>query len=68
MLSTALDHSVGHDMSDPAMARAMEADMRRRFWVALVFTIPIVRTRRWEPRSCAFTYLSPLVCRATGSC
>jgi Cu2+-exporting ATPase len=31
-----------HDMSDPAMARAMEADMRRRFWVALVLTIPIV--------------------------
>jgi P-type Cu2+ transporter len=24
------------------MARAMEADMRRRFWVALAFTIPIV--------------------------
>ena len=35
-------HAMGHDMSDPAMARAMEADMRRRFWVALVFTIPIV--------------------------
>jgi P-type Cu2+ transporter len=33
---------MGHDMSDPAMAHAMEADMRRRFWVALVLTIPIV--------------------------
>jgi Cu2+-exporting ATPase len=33
---------MGHDMSDPAMARAMEADMRRRFWVALALTIPIV--------------------------
>jgi Cu2+-exporting ATPase len=32
----------GHDMSDPAMAHAMEADMRRRFFVALVLTIPIV--------------------------
>jgi Cu2+-exporting ATPase len=31
-----------HDMSDPAMAAAMEADMRRRFFVALVLTIPIV--------------------------
>ncbi|HEX9414136.1 MAG TPA: heavy metal translocating P-type ATPase, partial [Ktedonobacterales bacterium] len=34
--------AMGHDMSDPAMARAMEADMRRRFWVALVLTLPIV--------------------------
>ncbi|HKS69626.1 MAG TPA: heavy metal translocating P-type ATPase, partial [Ktedonobacterales bacterium] len=31
-----------HDMSDPAMAAAMEADMRRRFFVALALTIPIV--------------------------
>ncbi|MBA3822839.1 MAG: heavy metal translocating P-type ATPase [Ktedonobacterales bacterium] len=31
-----------HDMSDPLMAAAMEADMRRRFWIALAFTIPIV--------------------------
>jgi len=38
-----MDHDMmGHDMSDPAMARAMEADMRRRFWVALALTIPIV--------------------------
>jgi P-type Cu2+ transporter len=33
---------MAHDMSEPAMARAMEADMRRRFFVALVLTIPIV--------------------------
>ncbi|HET9109258.1 MAG TPA: heavy metal translocating P-type ATPase [Ktedonobacterales bacterium] len=31
-----------HDMSDPAMARAMEADMRTRFFVALALTIPII--------------------------
>ena len=37
-----MSHGMGHDMSDPAMARAMEADMRRRFWVALALTIPIV--------------------------
>ncbi len=29
-----------HDMSDPKMARAMEVDMRNRFFVALVLTIP----------------------------
>lgn len=31
-----------HDMSDPAMAAAMEADIRRRFFVALALTIPII--------------------------
>lgn len=31
-----------HDMSDPLMAAVMEADMRRRFWIALVVTIPII--------------------------
>ncbi|HWH15020.1 MAG TPA: cation transporter, partial [Miltoncostaeaceae bacterium] len=31
-----------HDMSDPGMAAAMERDMRRRFWVALVLTLPVV--------------------------
>src|SRR5258708_36271464 len=31
-----------HDMSDPAMARAMEADMRNRFFVSLVLTIPVI--------------------------
>jgi P-type Cu2+ transporter len=29
-------------MSDPAMAKEMERDMGRRFWVALALTIPIV--------------------------
>jgi len=38
-----VDHSMmGHDMRDPAMARAMEADMRNRFFVSLVLTIPVV--------------------------
>jgi Cu2+-exporting ATPase len=31
---------MGHDMSDPRMAQAMEEDMRNRFFVALVLTIP----------------------------
>ena len=31
-----------HDMSDPKMARAMEKDMRNRFLVALVLTIPTI--------------------------
>lgn len=31
-----------HDMSDPTMAKAMEADMRRRFFIALILTIPII--------------------------
>jgi len=31
-----------HDMSDPTMAREMEVDMRNRFFVALVLTIPII--------------------------
>jgi Cu2+-exporting ATPase len=44
--STHAEHSAGpHDhaamMNDPAMAKTMEADMRRRFWVALVLTIPL---------------------------
>ena len=34
------DHS-GHNMSDPAMGKAMELDVRRRFWVAFVLTVPI---------------------------
>ena len=29
-------------MSDPAMAKQMEKDMARRFWIALALTIPIV--------------------------
>jgi P-type Cu2+ transporter len=31
-----------HDMSDPTMAAAMERDMRDRFFVALLLTIPVV--------------------------
>jgi Cu2+-exporting ATPase len=31
-----------HDMSEPAMAAAMERDMRNRFFVALALTIPVV--------------------------
>ena len=34
--------TMDHDMSDPAMAQAMEADMRRRFWVSFGLTIPII--------------------------
>jgi len=38
-----VDHSMmGHDMSDPAMAQAMEADMRNRFFVSLLLTIPVI--------------------------
>ena len=33
---------MSHDMSDPTMAVAMERDMRNRFFVALVFAIPVV--------------------------
>jgi acyl-coenzyme A synthetase/AMP-(fatty) acid ligase len=35
-----------HDMSNPAMARAMEADMRLRFFVSLVLTTPVESTYR----------------------
>ena len=31
-----------HDMSDPLMAKQMEADMRHRFFVSLTLTIPVV--------------------------
>ena len=31
-----------HDMSDPKMAKAMERDMRSRFFVALLLTVPTV--------------------------
>ncbi len=41
-----MDHrghgGMSHDMGDPAMAAAMERDMRRRFFVALLLTIPTV--------------------------
>jgi Cu2+-exporting ATPase len=47
------DEHIGHDMSkishqdheaamtNPVMAKAMEADMRRRFWISLILSIPI---------------------------
>jgi Cu2+-exporting ATPase len=39
----AMEHGgMAHDMSDPAMAAAMERDIRNRFLVALLLTIPIV--------------------------
>jgi Cu2+-exporting ATPase len=31
-----------HDMSDPTTAAAMERDMRDRFFVALLLTIPVI--------------------------
>jgi Cu2+-exporting ATPase len=34
--------AMGHDMSDPRMAAGMEADMRRRFWIALLFSLPVL--------------------------
>jgi Cu2+-exporting ATPase len=35
------DHGgMAHDMSDPRMAKAMESDMRKRFFLALALTIP----------------------------
>jgi len=36
-----MHHDHASAMADPAMAQQMEADMRRRFWVALGFTIPV---------------------------
>ncbi|MFN8541659.1 MAG: hypothetical protein U0232_29800, partial [Thermomicrobiales bacterium] len=33
---------MAHDMSDPAMAAAMERDIRTRFFAALALTIPVV--------------------------
>ena len=39
----AMSHAgMDHDMADPRMAKAMEADMRNRFFVALLLTIPTV--------------------------
>jgi Cu2+-exporting ATPase len=34
------DHEAA--MTDPSMAKEMEADMRRRFWISLLLTIPII--------------------------
>jgi Cu2+-exporting ATPase len=36
-----IHHDHASMMADPAMAGTMERDMRRRFWVALAFTIPV---------------------------
>jgi len=33
---------MAHDMSDPRMAAAMEAAMRRRFWISLVLALPVL--------------------------
>lgn len=33
---------MSHDMSDPTMATAMERDMRNRFFIAFVLTIPVI--------------------------
>lgn len=33
---------MAHDMSDPAMAASMEADIRTRFWIALALSVAIV--------------------------
>ena len=39
----AMSHAgMDHDMSDPKMAKAMERDMRRHFFVALILTIPTI--------------------------
>ena len=35
-------HGMDHDMSDPKMAKTMETDMRNRFFVALLLTVPTV--------------------------
>jgi P-type Cu2+ transporter len=44
MPATPADHGdhADHDMSDPGMAAAMERDMRNKFFVALLLTIPTV--------------------------
>jgi Cu2+-exporting ATPase len=44
MPATQADHGdhADHDMSDPNMAAAMERDMRNKFFIALLLTIPTV--------------------------
>jgi Cu2+-exporting ATPase len=44
MPATPADHGdhMDHDMSDPGMAAAMERDMRNKFFIALLLTIPTV--------------------------
>jgi P-type Cu2+ transporter len=39
--SAGMGHA-GHDMSDPRIAAAMEADMKRRFWISLVLALPVL--------------------------
>ncbi|MBX6341170.1 MAG: heavy metal translocating P-type ATPase, partial [Thermomicrobiaceae bacterium] len=51
--------AMGHDMSDPRMARAMEADMRRRFFVALVLTVPTVLLSPLATRTFGLHLVSP---------
>lgn len=34
------DHEAA--MTDPSMAKQMEADMRKRFWLSLILTVPII--------------------------
>lgn len=48
---------MAHDMSDPGMAASMEADIRTRFWVALVLSIVIVLL---SPMSAMFGIHLPL--------
>ena len=43
-------------MSDPRMAAAMEADMRRRFWISLVLAIPVVL---YSPMAMMFGLMLP---------
>ena len=40
--ASASHEGMGHDMSDPRVARSMELDMRNRFVLALLLTIPTV--------------------------
>jgi Cu2+-exporting ATPase len=44
MPATSADHGdhMDHDMSDPGMAAEMERDMRNKFFIALLLTIPTV--------------------------
>ncbi|KKT83310.1 MAG: hypothetical protein UW81_C0021G0014 [Candidatus Giovannonibacteria bacterium GW2011_GWC2_44_9] len=37
-----MNHNHNHSMASPHMAKHMEADMRRRFWVSFILSIPIV--------------------------
>ncbi|MDQ2731770.1 MAG: ATPase P, partial [Armatimonadota bacterium] len=38
----AAHHGMDHGSNDPEMAKGMEADIRRRFWVSLVLSVAIV--------------------------